>query len=631
MNLWRPIHNSATLHNPGDGYVLFHRGYNLDQPYYSDMPKETYCSDVKSITTTQEWQSALRQSSSYFIDPDTRVVEALAINLLVRVVTRKKSKSQASQLSPTINDNLSQEDPFVLTDEQLIRDAKLPFGWDITYKLSILRPCMQKAGKDEKYVIDSTKTTFPKEARLIIHPPYSSDEIVAHLRQGISHRDMEHDVSHKIGTIVNFAKDQAFFLSCYKDGKTGNTLLGKDSFFCIQERANSKEVTPCHTTEAFVALSERFWNKQTSSTKASKTINLAVSFGIKAVDDEPFESKFDTWDEYLESVSEENGDITVYPNADDLNDGNIFSQDADGKKAPPVAMEHKTQAQIRTDQTANIRMLEEYIWKLQTNPESDYHNALSLEHYKATKDQWMKMKLPTGNFIWQEYTCIPNVPRSWPPLDCLPEHVRQGLGLHFCGQKPGKGKHPIEDENIMGSYKAYQKSEQELAMEEKREQQQLMEKLIGAIGQRDTSSNGIGVSSDPSIFVIRFYRPDQPQRLVDIHANTYDSNKTLETLWNHETTKEIIRHGFSSSDKKRIRDGTSYLALSHVNHLNTDQVFNRIFVKDLGTMTLSDVWNSIPHENGCIIDGAAFPIHFGVSVVDLPENEPDSDGDDGFL
>ena len=609
----------------GEGVILYHRGYPLKYAYYSDLDQSTHENNPKSITDINEWHQALRVSSLYIGGKDDQVVEQLTINLLVRVASQPKQKptkgSRPARNSQTTTTQLSQltgpgdggEDIIdrVLENTML---KELPFGWNITLKLNIQPYSLSKAGKDEKYQLDSWKQTFSNQERITIYPCYSKEVLLKHLEQNKPVYDLDPSPQISAGSIVKYLKEHIYHqVSSYRDQSTGDTILGEFSPLFIQERLNSKDASRIVSTESFWKIAQRLYNSTANKPhRAKNELVLNVSMGHKVESDQEYQPLYDSRNDYvLTHDLEEGEELVVRPRALDLIDAPKYSQDADKLKAPPAIKESKQQAKVRSDMTKDSRQMEEYIWNLVTTKDSPYYHALSMEHYEYVKVDWLRYRSEQAETVFDQYPCTPGLEDTWPSLDFLPEAVRMG-GKPFCNQKPGVGLHPVDD-SVMGSYKRYKLSEHEIAEEERAEQREILQQLVGALG---------GKSNTPSDFAFRFQRADDPTKRFDYVLRQNQDDFTLEDAYDSPGFM-ILRSGFDKSTYHAVKKGTKEPVISHCNNKDHSIQYLSVPRSTFALHTARDIIATLPKDNNGYLDGAAFPVLLLLSIEDVPDTGGD--------
>jgi hypothetical protein len=265
---------------------------------------------------------------------------------------------------------------------------------------------------------------------LVISPRYSKEQLRAKFDVGVDLSTMDPPAELRIGTLDLLACEHAYHLSSYKHEKTGETTVGQASYFCVQEKKGTYDVTPFHSTSKLVDFAKKKFRPLDSKQKGDKVIDLYCSIGTRSSTDRAYEPEDDTEEEYFP----EDGSVLLFcPTTLHTRDYNIFSQQADELKPPPQEASKLAQAKVRQDMSADSRRFEEYIWILNTREESPYYRAITAEHYPVIKDQWMRWRLPDGEWIYEKYPCTPGQPDTYPSLDELPESIRTKPEM-YCGQ-----------------------------------------------------------------------------------------------------------------------------------------------------------------------------------------------------
>ena len=442
---------------------------------------------------------------------------------------------------------------------------------------------------------------------------YSKDNLLDYLKQDYTLDRLEHGCTIQVGTAVEFTKDLAYFMKSYTD-KDGNTVLGNNSQFFVHESNNRKETTLCLTSSVFWNCIKKQYKRLTSDDKEKKVVTLTVSFGHKSVDDTPYLPKYQDVTEIIHKFGNEDGDLEVNLYSEDMEAGQLFSQEADQKLPPPPLPQTQPQRKVRANQTQSNAMVSEYIWKNFSNPEAPLYHALTMEMYKYLKTAWIQFRFDDDRAnMMERYPCIPGSMDTWPTIDQLPEEIRQG-GPPFCNQFPEKGAYPPERDS-MGCYKRFKKTEEEIVLEEKQRQQETLGKLVTALGGNNNKS-----SHQCANFTVRIQRQDDSNRFFNF-VRSINCNETLLDLWNTDDSKKTLRTGFPDSVVTAVMDGKKYLMLSHVNGIDPSRVYNSYPISKLQDYKLSDIWLGLPRDSNGFLDGAVFPVLLLLECMDVPTNQ----------
>ena len=520
----------------------------------------------------------------------------------------KSGRSRASQLSQIQEEEVPTPDA---SFEEVLE--KLPWGWDISFHLNFLPPCYSKEGKDEKYNIQYIKTSFTNKEQLIIQPRYTREELKAKFEDGVDLlNDLEPPPNMKIGILALMAREHASHLSIYKDEKTGESVVGESSYFCVQEKKRTSDVTPFHKTNVLIDFAKKKLKQMDAKQREDKMIELFCSIGIKSSTDTALVPEFESEEYYFP----DNGSIAVLkPPSLDADLHNLFSQRTGQLKPPPQEASKVAQAKVRQDMAADSRRFEEYIWILNTREESPYYHSITAEHYPVIKDQWMRRRLPDGQWIYDKFPCTPGQVDTYPSLDELPESIRTKPEL-FCGQHCESGSHIPG--TIMSSYPKYKKTEEERYEEEQAKKNQTLDRILATMA----AGRGGGPINCES-FTIRFART--PTHFFDIQLSTNDSS-TLQSIYDKPTVKEAVRRGYSTEDRIAVQSGKRHIVLEHTNHI-TGQVYRSIPPIQLSSTTIHQIWRSIPFDNNGFLKGAAFSVQFNIVMRDIPQYGDSSDGE----
>ena len=265
------------------------------------------------------------------------------MNLMVQVGERKNPKSKSCRSGSSVNQSqdLSQLEPDMTqrsrsTAERLKR---LPFGWNITFKLNAQPPFRRKEGTDEKCAVSHQKSTFTSRESITIDPPHSyeflssiSDEEIDLLEDGEPVPRLSEKLFHPLGVIHDMVIEKFHHLSHHKNPDDGKTLLGKTSFFGVQTNKKQGFIAIAHGSDIWNDIVQKINGIRDSNNGTSPiTMKLNVSHGHIAHDDtehtpvifEHCDSEDETFD--VEKVEPKHA----------RKDG-IFSQEELQRKAPPV-------------------------------------------------------------------------------------------------------------------------------------------------------------------------------------------------------------------------------------------------------------------------------------------------------
>ena len=494
---------------------------------------------------------------------------------------------------------------------------KLPWGWDLSFHLNFLPPCHSKEGKDEKFNIQFIKSSFTNKEQLIVLPRYTKQELKVKYEAGVDLvNELDPPPELKIGVLALMAREHASYLPIYKVEKSGDTLVGQSSYFCVQEKKKVYDVTPFHKTSVLMEFAKKKFKKLDANQKQDKVIELFCSIGVKSNTDIAYEPEEDAEDYFPEDGSV----LVLRPTALDADAHRLFSQKPDELMAPPQEASKVAQSKVRQDMAADSRRFEEYIWALNTREESPYYHAITAEHYPVIKDQWMRRRLPDGQWIYEKFPCTPGQPNTYPSLDELPESIRTKPEL-FCGQLCEPGLHVPG--TVMSSYAKYKKTEEERYEEEQANKVKTLDRVLATMA----ASRGGGGSIDCESFTIRFAR--SANLFIDVQVRT-DDTCTLQSIYDKSYVKAAVRRGYSKEDRDAVHKGRKHIVLEHTNHMN-GQIYRSIPPMHLSTTTIQQIWKSLPFNQSGFLDGAAFPVQFNIVMREIPQYGYSSDGEDGLI